>query len=218
LSEISRIAILPLGDRCAARMLLYKMEYDGPAFPFDLARSTNLGDVADMVANDFHDMWNPAYLHYNSTERRIYHSKWSGLSFGHEVEDDEDPINNMQPIFERMRSRYSARAKRFLYTIDHADEILFVRTGVTNRDYVFDLMEKLTIKCKGKPFRLLLISQQSSAEFANIPQLIHYDLHFSPDWMYDSQDYWWECTRKMKEILESLGVSSQNLFWCPPNA
>lgn len=218
LSEISRIAILPLGDRCAARMLLYKMEYDGPAFPFDLARSTNLGDVADMVANDFYDMWNPAYLHYNSTERRIYHSKWSGLSFGHEVEDDEDPINNMQPIFERMRSRYSARAKRFLYTIDHADEILFVRTGVTNRDYVLDLMDKLTTKCKGKPFRLLLISQQSSAEFANIPQLIHYDLHFSPDWMYDSQDYWWECTRKMKEILESLGVSSQNLFWCPPNA
>jgi hypothetical protein len=116
-----------------------------------------------------------------------------------------------------MRSRYSARAKRFLYTIDHADEILFVRTGVTNRDYVLDLMDKLTTKCKGKPFRVLLISQQDSTEFTNIPQLIHYDLHFSPDWMYDSQDYWWECTRKMKGILESLGVSSQNLFWCPPN-
>lgn len=217
LSEINRIAILPLGDRCAARMLLYKMEFDGPAFPFDLTRSTNLGDVADLVVNDFKDMWNPAYLHYNSQERRIYHSKWSGLSFAHEVEDSEDPINNMQPIFERMRTRYSARAKRFLYTLDHADEILFVRTGVTNRGYVEDLIEKLKIKCKGKPFRVLLISKQTSDEFVDIPYLLHYDLHFSPDWMYDSQDYWKECTKTMKEILESLGISSQNLFWCPPN-
>jgi len=217
LSEINRIAILPLGDRCAARMLLYKMEYDGPAFPFDLTRSTNLGDVADMVANDFKDMWNPEYLHYNSTERRIYHSKWSGLSFAHEVEDSEDPINDMQPIYDRMRTRYSARAKRFLYTLDHCDEVLFIRTGVTNRDYVVDLIDKLTIKCKGKPFRVLLISQQSGDEFSNISHVIHYDLHFSPDWMYDSEDYWMECTQKMHEILESLGVSSQNLFWCPPN-
>jgi lysophospholipase L1-like esterase len=217
LSEINRIAILPLGDRCAARMLLYKMEYDGPAFPFDLARSTNLGDVSDMVMNDFQDMWNPDYLHYNIEEGRVYHSKWSGLSFGHEVEDTDDPANNMQPIHERMRVRYSARAKRFLYTLDHCDEVLFVRTGVTNRDYVLDLIEKLTIKCKGKPFRVLLISKQTSDEFANIPNLLHYDLHFSPDWMYDNQDYWRECTKTMKEILESLGISSQNLFWCPPN-
>ncbi len=217
LSEINRIAILPLGDRCAARMLLYKMEYDGPAFPFDLARSTNLGDVTDMVVNDFKDLWNPAYLHYNATDNRIYHSKWSGLSFGHEVEDTDDPANDMQPINERMRVRYSARAKRFLYTLEHCDEVLFVRTGVTNRDYVLDLIEKLTIKCKSKPFRVLLISKQTSDEFADIPNLLHYDLHFSPDWMYDSQDYWMECTKTMKEILESLGISSQNLFWCPPN-
>ena len=217
LSEINRIAILPLGDRCAARMLLYKMEYDGPAFPFDLARSTNLGDVTDMVVNDFKDLWNPAYLHYDNTEHRVYHSKWSGLSFGHEVEDTDDPANNMQPIHERMRVRYSARAKRFLYTLEHCDEVLFVRTGVTNRDYVLDLIEKLTIKCKSKPFRVLLISKQTSDEFADIPNLLHYDLHFSPDWMYDSQDYWMECTKTMKDILESLGISSKNLFWCPPN-
>ncbi|MFN5264829.1 MAG: DUF1796 family putative cysteine peptidase, partial [Pseudanabaena sp.] len=201
LSEINRIAILPLGDRCAARMLLYKMEYDGPAFPFDLARSTNLGDVTDMVVNDFKDMWNPAYLHYNAIDNRIYHSKWSGLSFGHEVEDTDDPANNMQPVHERMRVRYSARAKRFLYTLEHCDEVLFVRTGVTNRDYVLDLIEKLTVKCKDKPFRVLLISKQTSDEFRDIPNLLHYDLHFSPDWMYDSQDYWMECTKTMKEIL-----------------
>jgi lysophospholipase L1-like esterase len=218
LTDISRIAILPLGDRCAARMLLYKMEYDGPAFPFDLARSTNLGDVADMVNNDFADMWNPQYLHYSPSDRRIYHSKWLGLSFGHEVEDHEDPMHDMQPIHERMKTRYSARAKRFLYTIDHADELLFIRTGVTNRGYVLDLMEKLTAKCQGKPFRVLLISQQDSQEFKDIPQLLHYNLHFSPDWMYDSQDYWLECTKTMKEILEGLGVSSRNLFWCPPNS
>jgi lysophospholipase L1-like esterase len=217
LSEINRIAILPLGDRCAARMLLYKMEYDGPAFPFDLTRSTNLGDVSDMVMNDFQDMWNPNHLYYSPEERRIYHSKWSGLSFAHEVEDTDDPVNNMQPIHERMNVRYSARAKRFLYTLEHCDEILFVRTGVTNRDYVLDLIEKLTIKCKGKPYRVLLISKQTSDEFADIPNLLHYDLHFSPDWMYDSQEYWMECTQTMKGILESLGISSQNLFWCPPN-
>ena len=217
LSEINRIAILPLGDRCAARMLLYKMEYDGPAFPFDLARSSNLGDVTDMVVNDFQDIWNPTYLHYNPSDRRIYHSKWSGLSFGHEIEDGEDPEHNMQPIHHRMFTRYSARAKRFIYTLKNADEILFIRTGITNRDYVKDLIEKLTIKCEGKPFTVLLLSNQTSDEFAGIPHLIHYDLYFSPDQMYDDHQYWLECAQKMKTILESLGISSQNLFWCPPN-
>ena len=217
LSEVKRIAILPLGDRCAARMLLYKMEYDGPAFPFDLTRSTNLGDVTDMVMNDFQDMWNPNYLAYNSEAGRIYHTKWSGLSFGHEIEDSDDPNHNLQPIHDRMRVRYSARANRFLYTLKHSDEILFVRTGITNRDYVLDLITKLKIKCGDKPFRVLLISKQSSTEFEDIPHLLHYDLHFSPDQMYDSQDYWMECTQIMKSILESLGVSTQNLFWCPPS-
>jgi lysophospholipase L1-like esterase len=217
LSEVNRIAILPLGDRCAARMLLYKMEYDGPAFPFDLTRSTNLGDVTDIVINDFQDMWNPDYLHYNIEENRIYHTKWSGLSFAHEIEETDDPLSDMSPIHERMRVRYSARAKRFLYTLQHCDELLFIRTGVTNRDYILDLIDKLKIKCQGKRFRVLLISKQTSDEFADIPNLLHYDLHFSPDWMYESLDYWMECTKTMKEILESLGISSKNLFWCPPN-
>jgi hypothetical protein len=95
--------------------------------------------------------------------------------------------------------------------------VLFIRTGVTNRDYILDLIDKLKIKFQGKQFRVLLISKQTSDEFADIPNLLHYDLHFSPDWMYDSLDYWMECTKTMKEILESLGISSKNLFWCPPS-
>ena len=59
LAEIDRVAILPLGDRCAVRMMLYKMQYDGPAFPFDLTRTTQIADIADIVENGFEDMWNP---------------------------------------------------------------------------------------------------------------------------------------------------------------
>jgi len=217
LSDISRVAILPLGDRCAARMLLYKMEYDGPAFPFDLTRSTNLGDVADMIESGFHDMWNPYFLHYNHDERRIYHGKWTGLSFAHEVEETDDPVNNMFPVYERMRVRYSARARRFWYTLKKCDKVLFVRTGVTNRGYVLDLVDKLKAKCQEKPFRVLLISPQSSDEFSGIPNVLHYNLEFNPDKMYDDLGYWMYCTDVMRGILESLGVSSKNLFWCPPN-
>ena len=218
LSDISRVAIVPLGDRCAARMLLYKMEYDGPAFPFDLTRTTNLGDVADMIETGFSDMWNPQFLHYNHNERRIYHSKWSGLSFAHEVEETDDPVNNMFPVYERMRVRYSARSERFWYTLRNCDEALFVRTGVTNRGYVIDLLNKLQAKCEGKAFRVLLISPQSSDEFAELPNVLHYILEFNPDKMYDDLGYWMYCTDVMRGILESLGVSSKNLFWCPPNS
>ena len=217
LTDISRVAILPLGDRCAARMLLYKMEYDGPAFPFDLTRSTNLGDVADMIENGFSDMWNPQFLHYNHDERRIYHGKWSGLSFAHEVEETDDPLNDMSPVYERMRVRYSARSERFWYTLKKCDEALFVRTGITNRGYVINLVNKLQAKCQGKPFRVLLISPQSSDEFAEIADVLHYNLEFNPDKMYDDLGYWKYCTDVMREIIESLGVTSKNLFWCPPN-
>jgi lysophospholipase L1-like esterase len=217
LSDISRIAILPLGDRCAVRMLLYKMEYDGPAFPFDLTRTTKLADVADIIAKDFQDLWNPAFLHYNPDEKRIYHAKWSGLSFAHEVEETDDPLNDMYPVHERMRLRYTARSQRFQYAVRQCDEVLFVRTGTTDRGQVSDLIDKLTEKCKGKPFRILLISPQPSDEFLGLPEVLHYDLEFNPDRMYADLEHWMYCTEVMRGILASLGISSKNLFWCPPN-
>jgi hypothetical protein len=217
LAEVSRVAIIPLGDRCAVRMLLYKLEYDGPAFPFDLTRTTNLADVADMIQNDFRDMWNPALLHYSPEAGRIYHSKWSGLSFAHEVEDSDDPVQDMTPVYERMQTRYSARSKRFGYTVQHCDKALFVRTGLCDRGMVIDLVQKLEAKYPGKPFRLLLLSPQSSDPFADLPKVLHYNLEFNPDRMYEDLDYWLDCTEVMRGILNSLGVSSKNLFWCPPN-
>lgn len=216
LSDISRVAIIPLGDRCAVRMLLYKMEFDGPAFPFDLTRTTNLGDVADIIDTNFHDMWNLKLLHYNHDARRIYHTKWTGLSFAHEVEETDDPVNNMFPVYERMRVRYTARAERFWYTLQNCDKALFVRTGLTNRGYVSNLLNKLEEKCQGKPFRILLISPQPSDEFSELPNVLHYDLDFNPDQMYEDLEYWMQCTDVMHKILKSLGVSSKNLFWCPP--
>jgi lysophospholipase L1-like esterase len=215
LTEISRVAILPLGARCAARMALYKMEYDGPAFPFDLTRVTNLSDVADMIASGFEDMWNPAYLCYSPSDNRLYHTKWASFSYGHEVEDDDEPLKDLSPVFARMQKRYTSRTKRFWYTIDHADKILFVRNGMCDRNQVIDLMSKLKLKCSDKPFRLLLISPQASAEFDQLSDVVHYNLDFNPDRMYADQGYWQECTQHMREMLTTLGVSSQNLFWCP---
>lgn len=217
LADLSRVAILPLGDRCAIRMLLYKLEYDGPAFPFDLTRTTKVSDVADAIAHNFYDMWNPDLLHYHHDHRRIYHRRWSGLSFAHEVEDNEDPRHDMQPIYDRMRTRYSARAGRFWYTLRHCDKVLFIRTGISDRTSIIDLAEKLESRCQGKPWRLLLISAQASVEFADLPNVIHYNHDFNPDRMYEDLGYWMHCTDIMGTILDSLGVSSQNLFWCPPN-
>jgi lysophospholipase L1-like esterase len=216
LSDISRVAILPLGDRCAVRMMLYKMEYDGPAFPFDLTRTTEISDVADMIESRFYDMWNPDFLHYSSDAGRIYHSKWSGLSFAHEVAETDDPIHNMAPVHERMRDRYTARAGRFWYAIQHCDKVLFVRTGVSDRGGVIDLVNKLEKQCNGKPFHLLLLSPQSSDEFANLPHVLHYNIEFHPDRMYEDEGHWKYCAEVMRGILESLGISSKNLFWCPP--
>ncbi|BAZ50398.1 glycoside hydrolase, starch-binding protein [Nostoc sp. NIES-4103] len=217
LSDISRVAIIPLGDRCAVRMMLYKMEYDGPAFPFDLTRTTNIADIADIIENGFYDMWNPSYLHYNSYIGRIYHSKWTGLSFAHEVEDTDNAVYDMSVVFERMRQRYTARSERFWYTVKNCDKALFVRTGLADRDGVIDLVNKLEKQCQGKPFHLLLLSPQSSDQFLDIPNVLHYDVEFNPDRMYDDLGHWMYCTEVMRGILESLGVSSKNLFWCPPN-
>jgi len=216
LSEISRIAIVPLGDRCAVRMMLYKMEYDGPAFPFDLTRTTQISDIADIIEQRFEDMWNPEFLHYSLDAGRIYHSKWSGLSFAHEVEETDDPLWDMTPVFERMRGRYSARSERFWYTLQHSDKLLFVRTGCADRAGVIDLTTKLEKHCQGKPFHLLLLSPQPSEEFADLANMSHYNLEFNPDRMYEDLGHWLYCTEIFRGILESLGVSSKNLFWCPP--
>lgn len=213
LSAISRVGIIPLGDRCAVRMLLYKLELDGPAYPFDLTRTTILSDVADIIANRFENMWNPDYLRYNPFEKRIYHTKWSGLSFAHEVEENDQ---NMYPVFERMKMRYSNRAARFWYTIKHANELLFIRTGVADRNSVIDMVQKLEQICGNKPFRFMLISLQDARDIVDIPHVLHYCFDFNPDRMYNDEHYWRECAKTMGSILESIGVSSKNLFWCPP--
>jgi lysophospholipase L1-like esterase len=216
LSDISRVAIVPLGDRCAVRMMLYKLEYDGPAFPFDLTRSTNIADIADIIESRFYEMWNPAFLHYSADAGRIYHSKWTGLSFAHEIEETDDPQHDMSPVYERMRNRYSARAERFWYTLQHCDKVLFVRTGIASREGAIDLIHKLKKHCQGKPFHLLLLSPQSSTEFADLANVLHYDMEFNADRMYEDLGHWMYCTEVMRGILNSLGVSSKNLFWCPP--
>jgi lysophospholipase L1-like esterase len=216
LSEIERIAILPLGDRCAVRMMLYKMQYDGPAFPFDLTRTTQIADIADILDTGFEEMWNPHLLHYDPSIRRIYHQKWTGLSFAHELEDDEHPEGDMSPVFARMRSRYTARARRFWYTIEHCDRALFIRTGIADRGGTLDLVEKLAKKCQSKPFQLMMLSPQSSDEFADLPHVLHFNVDFNPDRMYADLEHWLYCTDIMRGILDKVGVSSKNLFWCPP--
>jgi hypothetical protein len=82
---------------------------------------------------------------------------------------------------------------------------------------VIDLLNKLKKQCQGKPFQLLILSPQSSDEFSNLPHVLHYNFEFNPDRMYDDLGHWMYCTDVMRGILESLGVSSKNLFWCPPN-
>lgn len=59
-----------------------------------------------MAATGFEDMWNPDCLYYDGEVGRIFHRKWHGLSFAHEVEYEqgEDPVGNFAPIAERMRS------------------------------------------------------------------------------------------------------------------
>lgn len=198
-------------------MLLHKMEYDGPAYPFDLTRTTNLSDVAHIIETGFEDMWNPAYLQYNPEHGRIYHTKWTGLSFAHEVEEGENPLENMYPILQRMKRRYQARAKRFWFTIQNSDEILFIRTGYATRGQVEDLMAKLKHKCQNKPFRLLILSEQPSGEFAGLENVFHENLYFNPDAMYNNLEYWLQCTEIMRKILNRFGISTKNLFWCPPN-
>lgn len=79
-----------------------------------------------------------------------------------------------------------------------------------------DLIYKLQTKCHGKPFLLLLISPQASDEFAQIPNVCHHNVEFNPDRMYEDLAHWDHCTQVMKGILDSLSISSKNLFWCPP--
>jgi hypothetical protein len=197
------------------RMLLYKLHYDGPAYPFDLIRTTLLSDISDIIDQNFTDMINPKFLYYNPEDKRIYHSKWTGLSFGHEIEDTDDFVNNPSPVFERIRGRYTRRCQRFLYTVQHSDDVLFVRTGNTERRIVLDLIEKLCNKRQGKTFRLLLISQQPADEF-DIPGVKHINFYFDPDRMHTDIEYWLRSSEVMHRIMESIGVTSNNLFWCPP--
>lgn len=223
LSDISRIAIIPLGDRCAVRMMLYKIEYDGPAFPFDLTRTTQIRDVVDMLGGQFSDLWNPAFLHYDADLGRIYHTKWTGLSFAHELENleletiDSSTVADLSPVWERMRVRYSARFERLWYTLRTCDKVLFIRTGISDRESVILLVNELEKQCQGKPFHLLLFSPQSSDQFSDLSNVRHYNLEFNPDQMYADLNHWMQCAETLREILESLGISSKNLFWCPPN-
>jgi len=78
-------------------------------------------------------------------------------------------------------------------------------------------MAKLQLRCVNKPFQLLLLSLQNTDEFVDLPHVLHYDLEFNPDQMYADLGHWRYCTSVMEGILHHLGISSNNLFWCPPS-
>ena len=215
LPEINRVAVVPLGDRCAVRLLLRKLEYTGPLFPFDLVRTTNTTDIVDIMDAGFSDMWNPELLDYSAEAGRIFHRNWSGLSFAHEVQDHEKPESDMTPIYNRMSTRYSARAERFRYTLQTCDDVLFVRTGIADRNSTINLVEALAKHRRGKRFRVLLLSAQPTDELANLDRVLHYPVEFNPDRMCADEGHFMQCAALMRGILDELGVSEKNLFWCP---
>ncbi len=217
LASISRCAIIALGARCDTRMLLYKIDYDGPALPFDLTRALDVADITAILSGDFNDMWNPDLLCYDHDQRRIFHTRWTGLSFGHEVEDTDDPVGNIYPVWERMRRRYEARSERFRRALHTADEFLFVRSGYTDRAKILDLIEVLHALCANKPFQLLLLDAETSFVYHDIPEVTHYPIYFDPDRMYADADYWRTSAEQWRDILHRHGVSTHNLYWCPPN-
>eukprot|EP00434_Breviolum_minutum_P035469 symbB.v1.2.031399.t1/scaffold3642.1/size52775/7 len=211
LQSIKQVAVLPLG------MLLHKIEFDGPCYPFDLTRTTSLSDVADMAATGFEDMWNPDCLYYDGEVGRIFHRKWHGLSFAHEVEYEqgEDPVGNFAPIAERMRKRYTGRAARFDWACKNADSVLFVRTGVASRGEVCDLLSRMKERFPGLPAKLLLISEQETSEFSGLENVTHIRESFDPDRMYEDMNYWINCAHRFRGILEGVGITAKNLYWCP---
>mmetsp|Transcript_13184 Transcript_13184/g.30970 ORF Transcript_13184/g.30970 Transcript_13184/m.30970 type:complete len:818 (+) Transcript_13184:15-2468(+) len=217
LSSLKRIAVLPLGDRCSIRMLMHKIEYDGPCYPFDLTRTTSLADVADMVATGFSDMWNEHLLEYDHEAGRIRHKKWQGLSFAHEVEDGDDPICNFRPVVERMAKRYAGRAGRFDYAATRADSVLFLRTGCASRDEVCDLLTRVSARFPGLHAQLLLISDQPSEEFDGLLGVSHVREHFDPDRMYEDMNYWMTSAHRFRDILNRRGIDARSLYWCPNN-
>jgi len=219
LSAFKRTAVLPLGDRCSVRMLLHKIELDGPCYPFDLTRTTSLADVTDMVASGFEEMWKQDLLWYDHDAGRIFHRKWGGLSFAHEVEDGDDPVNNFYPVAQRMAKRYTGRAARFDYACKHADEVLFVRTGCASRGEVENCLNRLRARYPDltSRMRMLMISDQPTEEFNGIQGFSHVRENFDPDRMYEEMQYWMHCSHQFRGILERHGVTPKNLYWCPNN-
>jgi len=217
LSSIERVALLPLGDRCSIRMLLHKIEFDGPCYPFDLTRTTTLSDVADIVSCGFQEMWYEELLWYDIELGRVFHKKWGGLSFAHEIEDDEHPVTNMQPIAARMAKRYTGRSARFDYACEHSDRVLFVRTGDSSRGEVENLMSRLHVRYPRMKAGLLLISDQETSEFSNMVGVTHVRESFDPDRMYEDMSYWMNSAYRFKGILENQGITEKNLYWCPNN-
>lgn len=214
LEDVELIGLLPVGDRCSVRMLLHKIEYDGPCYPFDLARCMAASDASDILRNNFQGMWDPSQLVWDSAQGRLFHTKWHSLSFAHEVEDGDDPDNDLGPVFARMAKRYSGRAARFNYACKNATRLLFVRTGCASRAEVEDLVQSLASTFKVKP-QLLLVSDQPSDEFANLDGVTHVREGFNPDRMYEDEQYWFHCAHRFRTILENAGVSTANLYWCP---
>jgi hypothetical protein len=215
LAQLEQVALLPLGDRCTARMLLHKCQFDGPCYPFDLTRCTHIGDVTDIIRTDFTEMWDADLLEYDGDKGRIFHKKWESLSFAHEVEDGDDPIMEFGKVAKRMAKRYTGRASRFRYACEHADKVMFIRTGLADQEEVEDLMCTISDRFPGIKSHLLLISDQSSEDFADMSNVTHVRQSWDPDRMYDDYEYWMSCAGSFGRILDEVGVNSLTLYWCP---
>jgi len=133
------------------------------------------------------------------------------------VEEGDHPDEDLGPVFARMAKRYSGRAARFSYACKHATRVVFVRTGCADRAEVEDALACLKETYDLRRPELLLISDQSSEEFADLDGVTHVREGFNPDKMYEDEGYWWHCACRFRAILDSVGVTTANLYWCPNN-
>jgi hypothetical protein len=150
-------AIFSLGDLCLAAIQLEKNQLRPFAGVLDWMASYNLSDVNRVLANRFAGFMEYANLSVvGSASDKLYlvlDTEYNFIS-----NHDFFTHNNFPPhlaAFPEIKTKYNRRVARFLEKMDHAQNILFIRTEGTYEQTVE--LEAILSKLVKNNFKLLMI-------------------------------------------------------------
>lgn len=181
--ELRNPVLISLGWNCEPAWYLRAFHIRKIAFPFDWMATVNFDGLCKVIAEDFKDFLNPAYLEYRKT---AIHNTLYNVQFYHDFPTDTslavslDHENygtiaaNYLDALSVVQAKYKTRIERFITTLKGSDPVIFFRTHASPKQ-AKKLSDIIHAKYPNLSYLLVIVHDRKDFDFDwELPNVVNF--------------------------------------------